>query len=212
MYFKPTNIIGFFALAYLWGIWFQLHSWGFMIWGLRGLSCYLMMVAIDDWRWTMLLRSQNRRNYFSGTYLETFKLKEADDTAIVNNRIRTAASITWGDNFFLLLPRRNHYRGGDMPVCPTPAIAGCPTPLAVGSCQFEVHGTTPPEYQKQPISAIWYNTEVQYIYIYSFAVQALWIDMFMYAMRCSWRTSLIELRTFVHVLNTRRRPKSYSLL
>lgn len=35
----------------------------------------------------------NRRNYISGTYLDTIKLKEADLTVIANNRISSATTI-----------------------------------------------------------------------------------------------------------------------
>lgn len=39
------------------------------------------------------LHLPNRRNYISGTYLDTIKLKQADLTVIVNNRILSATTI-----------------------------------------------------------------------------------------------------------------------
>jgi len=39
-------------------------------------------------------RHLNRRNYLSGTYLESIRLKEARSTAVVNNRIASAATIS----------------------------------------------------------------------------------------------------------------------
>lgn len=39
-------------------------------------------------------RNLHRRNYLSGTYLESIRLKEAKSTVIVNNRVSTAATIS----------------------------------------------------------------------------------------------------------------------
>lgn len=36
----------------------------------------------------------NRRNYLSGTYLESIRLKEAKSTVVVNNRVSDAATIS----------------------------------------------------------------------------------------------------------------------
>jgi len=39
-------------------------------------------------------RGANRRNYLSGTYLESIKLKDSKEMVIVNNRIWTATTIS----------------------------------------------------------------------------------------------------------------------
>lgn len=39
-------------------------------------------------------RDLTRRNYLSGTYLESIRLKEAKSTVVVNNRVASAATIS----------------------------------------------------------------------------------------------------------------------